>query len=318
MGPPHSPQHRAPPRPAVLPWLPGTLGDRALPLRLGPGLMSSSTSRRVTFDAARQRLCYNVRVFIRRSCRHVFHPSPLRHPQLCPCTLHTAGVNLGMGRDGTWRIGHTRPHDTKRNTASCQRRWGAPDALGTIGTERFCGVWGAPSHLLSALVRLLFFHCIRGALRTGSDYVISWKSAIVGGHRDLGHFIGQRLKPPSLPHCSPGGVPGSTTRECPVSVLTCILVQSEVQYGAPWAQRQRRKAPALPWAPVTHLPFLSVCVFGPFRGAPCGAGNASDDRSPCGSRPRCFPGGRPRTETAKRTFPVSWLFVLFGAVRKQC
>lgn len=144
--PPNSPQHRAPPRPAVLPWLPGTLGDRALPLWLGPGLMSLSTSRRVTFDAARQRLCYNVRVFIRRSCRHVFHPSPLRHPQLCPCTLHTAGVNLGMGRDGTWRIGHTRPHDTKRNTASCQRRWGAPDALGTIGTERFCGVWGAPSH----------------------------------------------------------------------------------------------------------------------------------------------------------------------------
>lgn len=196
-------------------------------------------------------------------------------------------------------------------------RWARSERRGSAGfgvLRATCGFWGAPSHLLSALIRLLFFHCIRGALRTSSDYVISGKSAIVGGHRDLGHFIGQRLKPPSLPHCSPGGAPGSTTRECPVSVLTCIVVQSEVQYGAPWAQRQRRKAPALPWAPVTHLPFLSVCVFGPFHGAPHGAGNASDDRSPCGSRPRCFPGGRPRTETAKRTFPVSWLFVPFGAV----
>lgn len=177
-----------------------------------------------------------------------------------------------------------------------------------------CGVRGAPSHLLSALVRLLFFHCIRGALRTGSDYVISGKSAIVGGHRDLGHFIGQRLKsavPPSLlPRRGPRQHHPRMSRLCP----HVHLGPERSSVWRPLGTAAETQGPALPWAPVTHLPFLSVCVFGPFRGAPCGAGNASDDRSPCGSRPRCFPGGRPRTETAKRTFPVSWLFVLFGAV----
>lgn len=169
----------------------------------------------------------------------------------------------------TWRIGHTRPHDTKRNTASCQRRWGAPDALGTIGTERFCGVWGAPSHLLSALVRLLFFHCIRGALRTGSDYVISWKSAIVGGHRDLGHFIGQRLKsavPPSLlPRRGPGQHHPRMSRLCPhvhlgperSSVWRPLGTAAETQ--GPCSSMGACHAPAvfirvrvrsLPWGPV--------------------------------------------------------------------
>lgn len=101
-------------------------------------------------------------------------------------------------------------------------RWARSERRGSAGfgvLRATCGVRGAPSHLLSALVRLLFFHCIRGALRTGSDYVISGKSAIVGGHRDLGHFIGQRLKsavPPSLlPRRGPRQHHPRMSRLCP-------------------------------------------------------------------------------------------------------
>lgn len=226
--PPEPPQHRALPRPAVLPWLLGPLGDRALPLRLGLGLMSSSTSRRVTFDAARQRLCYNVRVFIRRSCRHVFHPPPYGTRSSVPApytrqALTSEWAVTERGASGT-RV-HTTQNETPPRVSVAGvhlTRWARSERRGSAGfgvLRATCGVRGAPSHLLSALVRLLFFHCIRGALRTGSDYVISGKSAIVGGHRDLGHFIGQRLKsavPPSLlPRRGPRQHHPRMSRLCP-------------------------------------------------------------------------------------------------------